>query len=174
MKLIVVSIVFACVAVLMAFVFINYPFSPKAEGLRSSLSELGESVTQPQDKADLVRSMAVFRALPRPASCRDKRVLILYDTSGPWGYLGEIDALFTANLAGRWASYDAMPVSNYRSGEIADRNWVLRDGFASFYFHWYLNLDRLKEIVEPLQARGWKFVSVDSVVAETACSTKER
>ena len=58
--------------------------------------------------------------------------------------------------------------------EIADRNRVLRDGFASFYFHWYLNLGKLKEIVEPLQAKGWKFVSADSVVDETTCSTKEQ
>ncbi|MFZ3035468.1 MAG: DUF2334 domain-containing protein [Parvibaculum sp.] len=118
MKRIIASIVFACVVALMAFVFNNHPFSPKGEGLRSSLAELGESVTQPQDRADLARAMAAFRALPRPAPCRDKRILILYDSTGPWGHLGEIDALFAANLAGRWASYDAMPVSTYRSGDV--------------------------------------------------------
>ena len=93
-------------------------FSSLWTGFRAPLPELSEPATQPQSKAELAQSMAAFRALPRPASCRKKRILILYDTSGPWGYLGEIDALFTANLAGRWASYDAMPVSSYRSGDM--------------------------------------------------------
>ena len=62
--------------------------------------------------------MADYRALPRAPACRAKRVLVLYNTSGDWGNLGEIYALFTANLAGRWADYDAMPVSAYQAGGV--------------------------------------------------------
>jgi uncharacterized protein YdaL len=46
------------------------------------------------------------------------RALILYATTGPWGRWGEIYAIFTANLAGRFGTYDAEPVSAYRPGQI--------------------------------------------------------
>jgi hypothetical protein len=46
---------------------------------------------------------------------------------------------------------------------------VLKDGFASFFHHWFLGVGPLKQLVEPMQARGWTFVSAGSVVAETAC-----
>ena len=108
-------LVFVSLAALAVALFVAFPPS---SWRGSPLPELSEPATQPISKADLARSMAAFRALPRPVSCRDKKILILYDTTGPWGYLGEIDAVFTANLAGRWASYDAIPLSEYRSGDV--------------------------------------------------------
>jgi uncharacterized protein YdaL len=45
----------------------------------------------------------------------------------------------------------------------AKRNLVVRDGFASFYFHPYLNLSYLKETVEGIQAAGYTFVSATSL-----------
>lgn len=109
-------LVFVGLAVLAAILFVAFPPS---FWRGSPLPELSEPATQPMSKAELAGSMAAFRALPRPVSCRDQKILILYDTTGPWGYLGEIDAVFTANLAGRWASYDAIPLSEYRSGDVA-------------------------------------------------------
>ena len=53
--------------------------------------------------------------------------------------------------------------------ESARREYVLRDGFASFFHHWFLGVGPLKQLVEPMQARGWTFVGAASVVAETAC-----
>lgn len=41
----------------------------------------------------------------------------------------------------------------------ADKNMVVRDGFASFYFHPFEGLEPLRQIVEGLQARGWTFTS---------------
>ena len=41
----------------------------------------------------------------------------------------------------------------------ARRVRVVRDGFASFYFHPFLSLNYLKETVEGLQAAGWTFVN---------------
>ena len=78
--------------------------------------------------AQHVRAMADFRGLPRPPSCRAKRVLVLYNTSGDWGNLGELYALFTANLAGRWADYDAMPVSAYKAGGVAHHDLTVYIG----------------------------------------------
>jgi uncharacterized protein YdaL len=72
----------------------------------------------PQISARQARAMADFRALPQPQACRGRKILVLYGSVGDWGFLGEIYALFTANLAGRWADYDAMPASAYRQGAI--------------------------------------------------------
>jgi len=72
--------------------------------------------------------MADFRALPHPPSCRAKRVLVLYNTSGDWGNLGELYALFTANLAGRWADYDAMPIAAYKAGAVGQHDLTVYIG----------------------------------------------
>ncbi len=45
----------------------------------------------------------------------------------------------------------------------AARVRVVRDGFAAFYFHPFLDLDYLKQIVEGLQSTGWTFVSPSSL-----------
>ena len=43
--------------------------------------------------------------------------LILYDTTGEHGFLGELFALVTANLAGHFGSWRAQPVSQYQAGQ---------------------------------------------------------
>lgn len=43
--------------------------------------------------------------------------------------------------------------------ETARRNLVLRDSYASFFFHWYLDPARLTELTTSLQAMGYEFVS---------------
>ncbi len=45
--------------------------------------------------------------------------LILYDTTGAWGWLGEIYAIMTANLASRFGdgAWTAQPVANYTAGQ---------------------------------------------------------
>jgi uncharacterized protein YdaL len=47
----------------------------------------------------------------------------------------------------------------------ADRNLVVRDGMASFFYHPYLGTDYLKDMVAGVKAQGYTFVSGDSVVA---------
>jgi uncharacterized protein YdaL len=47
----------------------------------------------------------------------------------------------------------------------ADRNMVVRDGMASFFYHPYLGTDYLKQLVTGLKAQGYTFVTGDSVVA---------
>jgi uncharacterized protein YdaL len=45
----------------------------------------------------------------------------------------------------------------------ADANSVVRDGFASFYYHPFEGLPALQQIVEGVKARGWSFVSPATV-----------
>jgi uncharacterized protein YdaL len=44
--------------------------------------------------------------------------LVLYDTTGPWGWLGELYAIMTANLASHFGSWTAKPVVSYTSGTL--------------------------------------------------------
>jgi uncharacterized protein YdaL len=45
----------------------------------------------------------------------------------------------------------------------AERNLVVRDGFASFYFHPYLDIDYLQETVEGIKQAGYTFVAATSL-----------
>jgi uncharacterized protein YdaL len=47
----------------------------------------------------------------------------------------------------------------------ADRNLVVRDGMASFFYHPYLGTTHLKQMVTGIKAQGYTFVTGDSVVA---------
>jgi uncharacterized protein YdaL len=47
----------------------------------------------------------------------------------------------------------------------ADRNLVVRDGMASFFYHPYLGTDYLKQLVTGIKAAGYTFVTADSTVA---------
>jgi uncharacterized protein YdaL len=47
----------------------------------------------------------------------------------------------------------------------SDRNLVVRDGMASFFYHPYLGTDYLKQLVTGIKAQGYTFVTADSVVA---------
>src|SRR5712672_130482 len=42
--------------------------------------------------------------------------LVLYDTTGQWGWLGELYAIMSANLASHFGSWTAMPVASYKTG----------------------------------------------------------
>jgi uncharacterized protein YdaL len=44
--------------------------------------------------------------------------LILYDTTGAYGHLGELYAIGAANLAGHFGTWQAKPVGSYAAGEL--------------------------------------------------------
>jgi uncharacterized protein YdaL len=44
--------------------------------------------------------------------------LVLYDTTGAWGFLGELYALGIANLAGHFGSVSTEPVTAYTAGQV--------------------------------------------------------
>jgi len=65
----------------------------------------------------LVVSVALGAPKPRPSS--GPTALILYDTTGPYGWIGEIHARMLANLLGHFPiTYQAMPVGKYSRGLI--------------------------------------------------------
>lgn len=46
------------------------------------------------------------------------RTLVLYDRSGKWGWLGELYATMTANLASHFGRWTAAPVATYAKGDM--------------------------------------------------------
>ena len=44
--------------------------------------------------------------------------LVLYDTTGQWGWLGELYAMMSANLASHFGSWTALPVASYQTGQL--------------------------------------------------------
>ncbi|HKX47471.1 MAG TPA: DUF2334 domain-containing protein [Gaiellaceae bacterium] len=47
------------------------------------------------------------------------RTLVLYDETGPWGWLGELYATLTANLVSHFGRWEARPASAYRAGDVS-------------------------------------------------------
>lgn len=54
--------------------------------------------------------------------------LILYDTTGEWGWLGEIYGIMTANLASHFGTWTAQPVAQYQSGQMSQYTAVIYVG----------------------------------------------
>jgi uncharacterized protein YdaL len=63
--------------------------------------------------AAVVPSQAVTWGSPGQAS-----TLVLYDTTGTWGWLGELYAMAAGNLASHFGQVTAEPVADYISGQI--------------------------------------------------------
>lgn len=62
---------------------------------------------------------SVVPAVARPqAAAASSTALVLYDTTGPYGYLGELYAMAVANLAGHFGTVTAKPVSSYTAGMV--------------------------------------------------------
>jgi len=60
-----------------------------------------------------------------------------------------------------WHSYKSrLPRDVVRA---ARANLVVRDGFAAFYFHPFLDLDYLKQTIEGIEQAGYDFVSPASL-----------
>jgi uncharacterized protein YdaL len=66
-------------------------------------------------------------------------------------------------------NYEPVMVNNHpprspaQMVESARRNLVVRDGFASFFYHPYYGVQALKETVEGIKALGYTFVSPTSL-----------
>ncbi len=57
-------------------------------------------------------------AVVQPAAAAGTSALVLYDNTGPYGYLGELYAMAAANLAGHFGTVTAKPVSAYTAGMV--------------------------------------------------------
>ncbi|MBO0840682.1 MAG: hypothetical protein J2O49_07675, partial [Sciscionella sp.] len=73
----------------------------------------------PAPKATPAPTNAAPGANPR------QRTLILFDTTGQWGWLGEAYAVQTANLVSHGSAYTMQPVANYTSGELSGYTGVV-------------------------------------------------
>src|SRR3954449_381797 len=54
--------------------------------------------------------------------------LVLYDTTGPYGWLGELYAIQTDNLASHFGAVKAEPVASYTAGQVNSYNGVIYIG----------------------------------------------
>ncbi|MBC6457229.1 DUF2334 domain-containing protein [Actinomadura sp. HBU206391] len=72
--------------------------------------------------ATVARAVKSVGAVPGKANAlraaSQPTTLVLYDTAGPYGFLGELYAMATANLAGHFGTVTTKPVSQYTSGQI--------------------------------------------------------
>jgi uncharacterized protein YdaL len=81
------------------------------------------------------RERVVTGAVARPAQARTgaglavgARTLVLYDTTGPYGWLGEMYAVQVANLASHFGAWTAHPVAGYVGGELSGYTAVVYVG----------------------------------------------
>jgi uncharacterized protein YdaL len=65
------------------------------------------------------RVAAQVPAASRPPPTPVRTTLVLYDESGEWGWLGELYAVNAGNLASHFGRWRAMPVRNYRAGDLS-------------------------------------------------------
>ncbi|MFF3562997.1 DUF2334 domain-containing protein [Streptomyces sp. NPDC002574] len=73
----------------------------------------------PIRKAAADRPAARAALLAKPAAAAaGTSALVLYDTAGPYGQLGELYAMATANLAGHFGTVTAKPVQQYTAGMV--------------------------------------------------------
>lgn len=83
-----------------------------------------EETTATRPKALLAPADAAADATPT--------ALVLYDTAGPYGQLGELYAMATANLAGHFGAVTAKPVQQYTAGMIDSYSAVIYIG-STYY-----------------------------------------
>src|SRR5688500_9505916 len=63
-----------------------------------------------------------------PGAKSTQKTLILYDSTGPWAWLGEAYAVQTGNLASHGSSYVMHPVGSYAAGEMSGYTGVIYIG----------------------------------------------
>ena len=71
-------------------------------------------------EADAASSLPVVRSRAGKAApgAGAAKTLVLYDTTGDYGWLGEVYATQTANLASHFGSWTATPVTGYQAGDL--------------------------------------------------------
>lgn len=91
---------------------------PSTSGLTSALaadSGPTSTVTSPQSHGGGKQTTPVGNAAPGAIG---STTLVLYDTSGEYGWLGELYATAIGNLASHFGDWKAEPVSQYTAGQI--------------------------------------------------------
>src|SRR5512134_2898394 len=63
-----------------------------------------------------------------PGSVTRADTLVLHDTTGQWGWLGEMYAVAAGHLASRFGTWEAKAVGAYRAGDMEGRRAVVYVG----------------------------------------------
>ncbi|MFJ3301705.1 DUF2334 domain-containing protein [Streptomyces sp. NPDC086549] len=82
--------------------------------------------------ATAVTRQAALLAPADAAADATPTTLVLYDTAGPYGQLGELYAMATANLAGHFGTVTSKPVQQYTAGMINSYSAVVYIG-STYY-----------------------------------------
>lgn len=69
--------------------------------------------------AAVVTSTTALVAAPTASQAATSSALVLYDTTGPYGFLGEEYAMMTTNLASHFGTVTAKPVNTYTAGMMS-------------------------------------------------------
>jgi uncharacterized protein YdaL len=89
------------------------------------------------DTAKSIGSLKLITALDTTRSSTQwaqgsASTLVLYDTAGQWGFLGELYAMATANLAGHFGHVSTEPIAKYVAGQMNQYTGVIYMG-SSYY-----------------------------------------
>ncbi|MHB9862539.1 DUF2334 domain-containing protein [Streptomyces sp. YIM S03343] len=104
------------------------PFRARTTATRATTVTRAGAVSPVRASATATR-----RATPLGATtAADPTTLVLYDTTGPYGQLGELYAMATANLAGHFGTVTAKPVQQYTAGTINSYTSVIYLG-STYY-----------------------------------------
>ena len=85
----------------------------------------------------LALSLIVALAVPASAAGKPRKpgptptptsALVLYDTTGPYGHLGELYAMQAANLVSHFTTWTAAPTSSYTAGKLANHTALVYVG----------------------------------------------
>ena len=103
---------------------------------RNTVKPLPEKVRKKIANRVAFRSPPVFGPkvvnVSRAAADPAPSALVLYDDAGPYGFLGELYAVTTANLAGHFGTVTAKPVQDYVAGEPEDHTSTIYIG-STYY-----------------------------------------
>ncbi|KUN19206.1 hypothetical protein AQJ23_38380 [Streptomyces antibioticus] len=102
---------------------------------KTSATLLSTTAVFPARTATTVtRQAALLRAADAEvAAAADPSTLVLYDTAGPYGQLGELYAMAAANLAGHFGTVTAKPVQQYTAGLVDSYTAVIYIGSTYYY-----------------------------------------
>ena len=89
----------------------GHRFMPRRRALTALFAVL--AVTAAATTSGMVAS-----APKASAATSTRNALVLYDTTGPYGWLGELDAMGIANLGSHFGSVKTEPVVDYQAGQI--------------------------------------------------------
>lgn len=101
---------------------------PRPKSLVGALASAADSVT---GTASAITKQ-VAELVPADAQAANPTTLVLYDTQGPYGQLGELYAMATANLAGHFGTATAKPVQQYTAGMMNSYSAVVYIG-STYY-----------------------------------------